>query len=271
MSKSSTVRKHALPSDPDLTKEAEKAEIVHRGTSGLPLATRSFGDPGRSISTLGTLQSPEATDFVIPEIVLHQGQISAKIYGPGNAGEWIDSMTLEKIDVERKTFVPLFAINTIQVWVNRQVRNVEQRFVGEFPTPASIPIAKMEDGSLEIRNHLQYFVIFEGDIMPRMLRFKSPDRRFKGGAYRVGAQIHTLETARRMRGLPLGAYRLSTRDITNDKGQWKGKVVTPAGDAKPEIAQLAEDFAVAFSAGRVTVYDREREHDTPVDSQDHIE
>lgn len=257
--------------DPKYVPIPETSEVEAPAAAPLasnpPPATRSLANRMDGLPTIGTIQKPQVTDLVIPEIILHQGQISAKVYGPGNAGEWVDSITLERMTIDGKKFAPLFAVKTVQVWVKRTVKGIDDRFVIEVEEPADVKPEMMEDADLEIRQHLQYIVMFEDDLLPRMIRFKSPDRRWGRGAYKMGATINTLETVRRVRGKGLGVYTLSSRDITNDKGQWKSKVITPAGDASPELQRLAEEFASAFSQGRVRIHDREREAGESIENE----
>lgn len=151
---------------------------------------------------------------------LHQGSGKEDMtYGQHPKGSWIDELTGEVVPAETRV-IPVHCNSYRGVWWRYDSKKGEGYPLALFdhgqPKPQSDrdgnPIP-WEDPDIEVKDHLDLFLLIGDDPLPRLYRAKST-------SLRAVQSMNTLERSRIAGGRPGGAYRLSTQQKSNDENQW---------------------------------------------------
>lgn len=200
--------------------------------------------PNATAGMAWEMEGEDRDDFLIPRVIVHQGDIAEKWYGQHPKGTLIDTSTKAPLDAASNRFMPIRAykeyiawseeIGQAPVYTERDKQAVppeDLRWtegVDKKGNPISIP-----PKCTEYRN---FIVLFEGSPSPVVLSLSDAKK-----AQREAAKF--LNKWERERGTKLGRgyYTLGQKECENHKGKWLDFTVQPVGEQPPP--ELAEAVA----------------------------
>ena len=204
---------------------APKAELAERNaTSGLGW----------------NMEGEDRSDFLIPRVIVHQGDIAEKFYGVHDKGDLIDTSTKEKLP--SVSFVPLTAWKEYIRWGAE---------IGDPPVYVTRNRADVPDADLQWADetppactvYRNFAVLFDGMAMPMILSLsdaKKPQRQ-------AGKLLNQLEKSRAAKKAGRGLYSIRIIDVENKKGKWKDMEIVPAGNPSAELAANAATWIATIS------------------------
>ena len=228
----------------ELTTKNEDTAVAAAAPSAAFLAKRKAAQQsqGRSSIRIGVLH-------------LHQGSGKEDMtYGPHPKGTFIDELSMSPVAVGTR-LVPVHVEAYQAVWFAYESKKGDGRPLATFrdgePRPkadeSGTPI-DYADQDVEIRDHLDLYVLLPGDSIPRLYRAKST-------ALRSVQSMNTMEVGRVNLGNVPGAYRLGTRQMSNDENQWHVPVFTADGDVTADEMSMLEPAFDLVTSGKFEVVD----------------
>lgn len=210
--------------------------------TALAAAPKSELAERNATSDLGwNMEGEDRSDFLIPRVIVHQGDIAEKFYGVHEKGDLIDTSTKEKLP--SVSFVPLTAwkeyirwgaeIGDPPVYVTRNRADVpDEDLVWREGVDKNNQVTQFPPHCTVYRN---FAVLFDGMAMPMILSLsdaKKPQRQ-------AGKLLNQLEKGRAAKHSGRGLYNIRIIDVENKKGKWKDMEIVPAGNPSAELAANA--------------------------------
>jgi len=216
--------------------------------------------PNATTGLAWQMEGEDRSDFLIPRIIVHQGDIAEKFYGVHEKGTLLDTSTKEPIPSVR--FVPLAAWKEYIRW------NEE---LGSAPVYATRDRAEVPDEDLAWNGeeppactvYRNFAVLFEGMTMPVVLSMSDA----KKAQRTAGKLLNQLEKTRAASGKGRGLYEVRIVDCENKKGKWKDMQVQPVGNPSEEFAEQAAMWIATISGAEVRTNVAETEQAVPEAAQ----
>lgn len=191
-----------------------------------------------------SMEGEDRSDFLIPRVIVHQGDIAEKFYGVHEKGALIDTSTKEELPSKR--FVPLTAWKEYIRWGE----NLGDPPVYVTRNRADVPDADLQwngDEPPACTTFRNFAVLFDGMQMPMVLSLsdaKKPQRN-------AGKLLNQLEKQRAATGKGRGLYEVQIVDCENKKGKWKDMNVQPVGNPSEELADAAATWIATISGAEL--------------------
>lgn len=214
-------------------------------------------DPATAYQMAGS----DSTDFKTSRIVIHQGDISERDYGPQPKGTLIAHDTKQPLTNQNIRFV------VISAW-KEYIRWSENRAGGQIYHTSRLSDVPPEDLRWHDKSppkcivYYNFAVLVEGEALPMVLSMKNSERHT-----RVFAEtLHKCESARVAMKKTRGLYGMKVVDASNDKGRWKAPMLVQLGDAAPEALAEAVSWSRTAFATAVNNVEAEEEGGAPPES-----
>lgn len=197
------------------------------------------------------LEGGDASDLMMPRVILHQGKISKKLYGDHPEGTFLDNMTMAPLASLR--FTPIGVAWKDYTGYGENLGDPLRYYTRNR---AEVPPGELEwngDEPPRCETRINFLVLFEGAEMPMCLSFKLSSKKQRGQAKALNVMEKTRATMKRSPGL----YELIADDTSNDKGEWKEPVVRPVGDPSDELNAVSLTWFNALKGQSVKIADQE--------------
>ena len=214
---------------------------MDKSNTALAAAPKAELAERNATSDLGwNMEGEDRSDFPIPRVIVHQGDIAEKFYGVHEKGDLIDTSTKEKLP--SVSFVPLTAWKEYIRWGAE---------IGDPPVYVTRNRADVPDADLQWTDdtppactmYRNFAVLFDGMAMPMILSLsdaKKPQRQ-------AGKLLNQLEKGRAAKHSGRGLYNIRIIDVENKKGKWKDMEIVPAGNPSAELAANAATWIATIS------------------------
>lgn len=178
------------------------------------------------------MEGEDRSDFLIPRVIVHQGDIAEKYYGVHEKGTLLDTSTKEPIPSMK--FVPLTAWKEYIKWSGS---------IGDPPEYATRLRAEVPDADLKwtgdeppaCTTYRNFAVLFDGMAMPVVLSLSDAKKTQRMS----GKLLNQLEKMRGSQCKGRGFYEIKIVDCENKKGKWKDMAVQPCGNPPDALATAA--------------------------------